>query len=89
MNHELVALPIGVDRHRRWAETGSESLLGEAIELQERIGAHQHLRILLVVCVLLSISLYLIKNDSGILLSKGGWSRIFQVIVSVVTLRRA
>jgi hypothetical protein len=39
---ELVALAVGVDRHRCRPSRGAEHLLGHSVEFTERIGAHQH-----------------------------------------------
>jgi hypothetical protein len=40
---ELVALAVGVDRNRRRASRRAEHLLGDPIELTERIGTHQRM----------------------------------------------
>src|SRR5581483_1809626 len=49
MNDQRVALPVRVHRHRRGAHQAPR-LLGEAVELTERIEPHQHANDLLVAC---------------------------------------
>ena len=42
LDDEVVALAVGVDRHGGGSSVRAEDLLGDPVELVERIGAHQH-----------------------------------------------
>ncbi len=44
---EGVALTLGDDRHGARPSGGAEDLLGQAVEVPERVGPHQHLLVLL------------------------------------------
>ena len=39
---EVVAVPVGVHGHRGGPGGGAEHLLGEPVQLAERVGAHEH-----------------------------------------------
>ena len=42
LDHERLALPEGIDGHGGGTGGGAEDLLREAVEVTERIGAHEH-----------------------------------------------
>src|SRR3954451_23955755 len=42
LHHELFAVAVRVDGHRRRPGRGAERLLGESVEVTERVGTHQH-----------------------------------------------